>query len=184
MTERQRGLMGGRLDFRNSRYRFLRPLGDMGNWRQAADVISERIVPIDFYNSPENRWSTLGEMARSAIPFAGLFSGLFGGNRGQPIPGWMQPGAPMLGPEPYNGPGAPGWQPSVPGVEESPFNGSGPQRAFQRQKPRGVGVRGGQVLAEGPAAQRMVEGMQASARDAAMQEAQRQWQQRAAMMPK
>lgn len=76
--------------------------GDVSNWRQLLDLVSEPFVPGNLYDSEIG--GTIGENASTRFDnLRDRVTGLFGNDEGAPLPAWMQPGAPMSGAPDTNG---------------------------------------------------------------------------------
>lgn len=140
-TERRNRLMQGLMTL------LPRP-GNWRDWRQGLDMATNSVIPGDWYNSETRRWN-------NPLQAFGLDE-LFGGGRPptSPLPTYLDPAT--AGPQP---PPAPWSAATVPG--EMP-QGQGPLMSHQRPRPRNIRPGGGQVIAEGQAAQDMVEGMRES----------------------
>jgi hypothetical protein len=136
-TERRNRLMQGLMAL------VPRP-GNWRDWRQQLDMATNTLIPGDWYNSRERRWNNPLE----AFGLNQLFNG--GHQPTSPLPGWMDP----------NGPGAPvPPNPQWNGVPGQQPQGQGPLMAYQSPRPRNIRPGGGQVIAEGVAAQNMLADM-------------------------
>lgn len=87
--------------------------GDLHNWRQVLDVISEPWVPGNLYRS--DLGGTVGEnISERAGGVADRIRGLLpGDDAGAPLPDWMQPGAPMP-----SAPGPADWAAGLPNYNQ------------------------------------------------------------------
>jgi hypothetical protein len=141
MTERRNRLMQGLMAV-------VPKPGNFRDWRQMLDMGTNFLgIPGDWYNSQTQQWNNPLE----AFGLNQLFGG--GHQPTAPLPTGLNPNVPGAATQP--GPNT--WsQGQVPGQQPQ---GNGPLMSYQTPRPRNIRPGGGQVLAEGAAAQRMVEGM-------------------------
>lgn len=136
-------LMSRLPDYSQSRNPVFRQFGNLSNRRQLFDVASQPWIPLDLFNDSTGAWNNPLQM----MGLGGVVDGarnLFGRTpAGQPLPGWMQPGAPMpASPTGYQNPlgwigeaGNPSGPPNVPyGGGQGVF----PQPAPSNYRPNGV----------------------------------------------
>jgi hypothetical protein len=137
-TERRNRLMQGLMAL------VPRP-GNWRDWRQGLDMATNFAIPGDWWNSQERRLNNPLE----AFGLNQLFGN--GHQPTSPLPTYLDPataGAPAA-PQPWQAPQQPGQLPQ----------GQGPLMSHTAQRPRNIRPGGGQVIAEGVAAQNMAEGM-------------------------
>lgn len=107
--------------------------GNLRNWRQVLDVISEPWVPGNLYDSA--RGGTVGENVRGrASDTFDRLRGLLPDGEGEPLPGWMTPGAPIPSPpDPGN------WAAGLPNYNQDQTY-AGPPSPSQQPYGQGQGV--------------------------------------------
>lgn len=137
-------------------------MAEAGAWRdprQFLDMVTNPWIPGNWYNPATQSWNN---------PLQAFGLDRFFNRPGAPLPDFLRPGQP-IDPYVYEGPGSPGWDPSIPGTERAPQNGQGPLMSHQRppEPPRRApGAGNGQTIASGRAAQDMVGGMRAGMNEA------------------
>lgn len=133
---------------------------EAAQWRdpwQFLDMVSNPWIPGNWYNPATQSFNN----PLQAFGLDGLGSrirGIFQPG-GQPLPGWMQPGAPQ---QPQTPQGV-DVQVNMPGVQPQ---GQGPLMRYQSPPQHRPGPGGGRTIAQGESARRMVEGMRDNTRNA------------------